>query len=212
MALQILTFVLGPLDNNTYLLTDTDSGEAAIIDPAGGSESILAEARRAGSRLKAIWMTHAHFDHLTGVSAVAEAFTPPLPVLLHPADLDLWNTGGGAWMFGVPLSRLPQPAAGLTHGQALQLGSCRIEVRHAPGHTPGHVVFYAAQAQAAFVGDVIFRGSIGRTDLPGGNHATLIDSIRTQVLTLSPQTRLLSGHGPETTVEEERRNNPFLQD
>ncbi len=210
MPLEIVTFVLGPLDNNTYLLADREFGEAAIIDPSTGSEVVVEEARRLGYHPKAVWVTHAHFDHLTGLPEVVNAFDPPLPVALHPADLELWNSGGGAWMFGLPVLRLPQPDILLEDGQALQLGQSQIEVRHVPGHAPGHVLFYAPDACAAFVGDLIFRRSVGRTDLPGGSHETLLDSIRKQVLTLPPNTRLLPGHGPATTVQEEREENPFL--
>jgi len=211
MPLEIVPFVLGPLDNNTYLLADSDSGAAVIIDPASGSEAVLAEARSRGCQLQAIWMTHAHFDHFLGINEVMDALPEPVPVALHPADLNLWNTGGGAALFGMSVSRLPQPTMLLADGQELPLGASRVQVRHAPGHSPGHVLFYAPDAGAALVGDVIFRGSIGRTDLPGGSYAALLDSIRRQVLTLPPDTRLLPGHGPETTVAAERETNPFLR-
>ncbi len=210
MALEIVTFVLGPLDNNTYLLADLDSGEAVVIDPAVGCELVVAEAKRREYHLGSIWMTHAHFDHLTGVNEIVDSIREPLQVALHPADLDLWNTGGGASMFGLNVLRLPQPTILLVDGQNLPLGKSRVEVRHVPGHTPGHVLFYAPGGGAAFVGDVIFRGSIGRTDLPGGDYQTLIDSIRSQVFSLPPETRLLNGHGPETTVKQELETNPFF--
>jgi glyoxylase-like metal-dependent hydrolase (beta-lactamase superfamily II) len=114
-------------------------------------------------------------------------------------------------MFGLQdIDPGPEPSIDLSQGQILRLGKTEFEVRHAPGHTPGHVMFYCESANVLFCGDVIFRTSIGRTDLPRGDHATLIDSIRTQVLTLPDDTRLLNGHGPETTVGFERANNPFL--
>ncbi len=210
MPLDIVTFVLGPLDNNTYLLADRESGEAAIIDPSVGSTTVVEEAQQLGYRPIAIWITHAHFDHLTGVEEVVDAYKLPLPVALHSADLELWNSGGGAWMFGLSVLRLPQPTILLVDRQSLTLGQSRVEVRHVPGHTPGHVLFYAPEAGAALVGDAIFRGSIGRTDLPGGDYDTLLDSLRAQVLTLPPETRLLPGHGPDTTVAEEQATNPFL--
>ncbi len=210
MPLEIVSFVLGPLDNNTYLLADRDSGEAVVIDPSEGSQAVIDEVKRRGYHLGAIWMTHAHFDHLTGVNDLVDIVREPLPVALHPADLNLWNTGGGAWMFGLNVLRLPKPSILLVDGQKLPLGRSWVEVRCVPGHTPGHVLFYAPDAAAAFVGDAIFRGSIGRTDLPGGSYETLLESIRSQILSLPPETRLLPGHGPETTVEEERETNPFL--
>ncbi len=210
MPLEILTFVLGPLENNTYLLANSESGEAVVIDPSSGSQEVVEEARRRGYSIQAVWMTHAHFDHLTGLVEVVGAFDQPPPVALHPADLDLWNTGGGAWMFGVSVPRLPQPAIELQDGLLLQLGQSRVEVRDVPGHTPGHVLFYVPDACTAFVGDLIFYHGVGRTDLPGGSHEALLDSIRAQVFTLPPQTRLLPGHGPATTVTEEQASNLFL--
>jgi hydroxyacylglutathione hydrolase len=135
---------------------------------------------------------------------------PPPPAALHPADLPLWQAQGGAPLFGMHIEPGPRPELSLAHGQRLQVGAYEFEVRQAPGHTPGHVIFYCAAAGVAFCGDVIFLGSIGRTDLPGGSYGQLMNSIETQVLSLPDATRLLSGHGPETTVEYERRSNPFL--
>jgi glyoxylase-like metal-dependent hydrolase (beta-lactamase superfamily II) len=117
---------------------------------------------------------------------------------------------GGAPLFGMRIDPGPEPTIDLRHGQTLYLGSNQLEVRHAPGHTRGHVMFYCEADQVLFCGDVIFQGSIGRTDLPGGDYETLIASIHSQVLTLPDHTRLLSGHGPTTTVGDERRFNPFL--
>jgi hydroxyacylglutathione hydrolase len=141
---------------------------------------------------------------------VADSFSPPPPVALHPADAVLWRMQGGAPLFGFHIDPGPEPTVDLFHGQILRLGRYQLEVRHAPGHTAGHVVFCCLGERVAFCGDVIFRGSIGRTDLPGGDYDTLMDSIREQILTLPDETRLLSGHGPETTVGLERGWNPFL--
>jgi glyoxylase-like metal-dependent hydrolase (beta-lactamase superfamily II) len=198
------------MDNNTYLVADPATGLAVAIDPSFESETVLEELPRRGWSLSAVWLTHAHFDHLAGVRLLAESVSPAPPVGLHPDDLPLWREGGGSKLFGVALDPGPEPSLLFAHGQVLLLGSQSIEVRHAPGHTPGHVLFYSAESGAALCGDVIFYREVGRTDLPGGSHATLIQSIRSQVLTLPPATRLLCGHGPETTVEEEARENPFL--
>jgi len=133
------------------------------------------------------------------------------PVALHPDDLPLWRFSGGAALFGLPhFDPGPEPTVSLAHGMHLSIGTHDIEVRHTPGHTPGHVVFYAPASNLVFCGDLIFYSGVGRTDLPGGSWETLLESIRTQVLTLPDPTRLLSGHGPETTVGRERRANPFL--
>jgi glyoxylase-like metal-dependent hydrolase (beta-lactamase superfamily II) len=208
--LDIVSFVLGPVATNAYLIADPRSKEAAVIDPAWDGGVIVAEARRRGWRITHVWLTHAHFDHLAGTAALVEAIDPPPPVALHPEDLPLWKVQGGAPFFGMHIDPGPKPDFSLSHGQTLCLGDFEFEVRHAPGHTPGHVVFYCPSESVVFCGDVIFQTSIGRTDLPGGSYRTLIESIHTQILTLPDETRLLTGHGPGTTVGEERLDNPFL--
>jgi hydroxyacylglutathione hydrolase len=208
--MEIRTFVLGPLENNTYLLGDVASGEAAVVDPSFGSQKIVAAAARAGWKIGQIWLTHAHFDHLAGVNELVKALAGPVKIGLHPADLALYHERGGAEIFGFSIPLGPEPELIFSPGQILGLGTAALEVRHVPGHTPGHVVFYSAAEKALLCGDVIFRGAIGRTDLPGGNFDTLMAGIRTQVLTLPDETRLLSGHGPESTVKIEKETNPFL--
>lgn len=208
--LEIVSLILGPVQTNTYLVGDPLSREAVVIDPAANGKEIVRLATERGWKLTAIWLTHAHFDHLAGALGVAQAVQPAPPVALHPEDLPLWEMQGGAPFFGMRVDPGPRPEILLQHGQRLHLGASEFEVRHAPGHTPGHVIFYCEAENAAFCGDVIFDGSIGRTDLPGGSYETLIDSIRTQILTMPDETRLYSGHGSETTVGLERRENPFL--
>jgi len=210
--LEIVDFTLGPVETNTYLLADPETGEAVVIDPAWDGETITKAAILRGWSISRIWLTHAHFDHLGGAAGVARSVQPEPAVALHPADLPLWEMRGGAALFGFQIEAGPRPQILLKHGQIIRLGRYDIEVRHAPGHTPGHVVFYSLDGGVLFCGDVIFAGGIGRTDLPGGNYRQLMDSIKTQVLSLPDETRLLSGHGPETTVAEERISNPFLTD
>ena len=210
MSLSIYTYILGPLENNTYVVADSDSLEAAIIDPSFESETILEDIRHKGLKLTRIWLTHAHFDHFVGVGPINSNLAIPLPVGLHSGDVNLWRHGGGADAFGLRIQPLEEPAIHFYHCQILKLGNLRFEVRHTPGHTRGHVVFYVEEASVVFCGDLIFRHSIGRTDLDGGDQVTLLRSIQTQILTLPPKTRLLSGHGPETTVAEESAENPFL--
>jgi len=208
--LSIVTLTLGPVETNAYLIADAETGEAAVIDPADRGELIVREAERRGWRIGNIWLTHAHFDHLAGAGGVADHSSPPPPVALHRADYPLWRMQGGAAFFGMRIDPGPEPTVELYHGQRLSLGKNRLEVRHAPGHTPGHVMFYCQEEEVLFCGDVIFQGSIGRTDLPGGDYATLLATIHAQVMTLPDATRLLTGHGPETSVGAERRSNPFL--
>ena len=209
--LEIVSLTLGPVATNAYLIADGETGDAAVIDPAWDGHLILAEAEKRGWRIANIWLTHAHFDHLGGSGAVADGSNPPPPVALHPDDYWLWRLEGGAKAFGLNIDPGPEPTIDLHHGQVLHLGSIKLEVRYAPGHTPGHVMFYVASENVLFCGDVIFQNSIGRTDLPGGDYETLIKSINEQVMTLPDETRVLNGHGPETTVGIEREYNPFLQ-
>lgn len=208
--LSIVTLRLGPVQTNAYLVADGSTGEAVVIDPAAEGDLILEQAARRGWQISNIWLTHAHFDHLAGAAAIARGCNPAPPVALHPDDHWLWRNQGGAQLFGLRIDPGPEPAIDLAHGQILHLGELELEVRHTPGHSPGHVIFYCAAEGVVFCGDTIFQGSIGRTDLPGGDYQTLITSIQTQILTLPDETRLLSGHGPATTVGRERVYNPFL--
>ena len=208
--LEIVSFVLGPVQTNAYLIADSESEEAVAIDPAWDGQLIVKAAEQRGWRIGAIWLTHAHFDHMGGAAAIAKAFRPAPLVALHPADLPLYQMQGGAPLFGMRIEPGPQPTNDLTEGQILQVGGLSCQVRHIPGHTAGHVVFYFAQDGVVFCGDVIFSGSIGRTDLPGGSYETLVANIRQKIFDLPDSTRLLSGHGPETTVGVERVFNPFV--
>jgi hydroxyacylglutathione hydrolase len=209
-VLEINALVLGPVATNAYLVGDIDGRKAVAIDPAWDGELIVKKASHRGWQIEQIWVTHAHFDHIGGIAAMVKEMNPAPAIALHPLDLQLYKAQGGAMFFGMHIGESPEPTLRLTHGQLLSLGGYQFEVRHTPGHTAGHVVFYCAEEKVLFCGDVIFEGSIGRTDLPGGDYNTLMNSIHTQILTLPDETRLLSGHGGETTVGIERRVNPFL--
>ena len=209
--LEIVHFTLGPAQTNAYLVADSETKDAAVIDPSWDGHVILAEAQRRGWRIAHLWYTHAHFDHIGGAAEIADALNPLPLVALHPNDHVLWRAGGGAPLFGFRIDPGPEPTIDFVHGQILRLGAVQFEVRFTPGHTLGHCVLYCAQEKVCFCGDLIFSGSVGRTDLPGGDWATLEKSIREQIYTLPDDTRLLSGHGPETTVGEEKQFNPFVQ-
>lgn len=208
--LEIVSLVLGPVGTNAYLVADGETRDAVIIDPAWDGQMIVKEAQRKGWRIGQVWVTHAHFDHFGGAAMVLRACQPRPSLALHPLERPLWQAQGGAPLFGMQIDPPPEPDMALQHGQVLCVGNYTFEVRHAPGHSPGHVVFYCASAKVMFCGDVIFEGSIGRTDLPGGDYDTLIESIYTQVLSLPDDTQLLSGHGGATTVGQERKWNPFI--
>jgi len=208
--LDIVSFILGPVQTNAYLVADTDSKEAVVIDPAWDGHIIVDEAIKQGWQIGQIWLTHAHFDHIGGIDAVVKLVNPAPQIALHPKDLPLWRMQGGAPFFGMSVDVGSEPKRVLAHRQILELGNYKFEVRHTPGHTSGHVIFYCQEVAVVFGGDVVFWGSIGRTDLPGGDYNTLMNSIQDQILTLPDETRLLTGHGPETTVGNERINNTFL--
>lgn len=208
--LEIKEYILGPVQTNVYLLWDPETRQAVVVDPAWDGDLIAKDLKVLGLTLKSIWLTHGHFDHFAGIASLLAELGRDAPVAMHKADLPLWKVYGGAALFGMRIERGPEPSIFVEHGQYLSVGDYQFEVRHAPGHTPGHVVYYCEAMKVVFCGDVIFGGSIGRTDLPGGSYAQLMKSISNQIMTLPEETRLLSGHGPETTVGIERYENPFL--
>lgn len=208
--LELARFVLGPAQTNAYLIADADTREAAVIDPAWNGTVILDEAVRRGWRIAHLWYSHAHFDHIAGAGAIADRLNPLPLVALHPADHALWRMDGGASAFGYKIDPGPEPAIDLFDGQSLHLGGVEIHVRHTPGHTPGHCVFYVPRSALCFCGDLIFQGGVGRTDFPGSSWEQLVQSIRTKVFNMPDETRLLPGHGAETTVGKEKKGNPFV--
>ena len=210
-SLEIVSFVLGLAATNAYLVAEPASKLAVVIDPAWDGDLIYREAELRGWRINQIWLTHAHFDHFGGAGAISDASKAPIPVALHADDHSLWHMGGGAFAFGISeFDTGPEPTVYLEHGMKLALGSQEFEVRHTPGHTPGHVILTYLEGETVFCGDLVFQGSVGRTDLPGGDMPTLLASIQQEVLSLPDEVLLLSGHGPSTTVGMERQTNPFL--
>lgn len=206
--MNIETFVAPVFAENAYLIWLDGSKHALAIDP-GDASAILQTLSANQLELAAILLTHAHIDHIDGVAPLVRA--TQAPIYLHPeARLFYDNAAVQGAQFGMRVEAPPPPTHELTPGETLALAGMHLEVRYVPGHAPGHVLLYDAAAGVAFVGDVVFQGSIGRTDLPGGSYQVLMQSIREQVMTLPDETRLYSGHGPVTTVGEERRFNPYI--
>jgi glyoxylase-like metal-dependent hydrolase (beta-lactamase superfamily II) len=198
---------LGPIGTNAYVVGDPASGAAVVVDPGDEAPRVLALLDRLGLRLDAIVATHAHFDHVGAVRPLVEVTRAPF--LLFHAELPVLQVAADrAEMFGLEIPPPPTPDRLLREGETVSMGGADFRVAHTPGHSPGHMCLLADGV--AFVGDVVFQGSIGRTDLPGADHLTLLRSIATHILTLPDATILYNGHGPATTVGRERRTNPFL--
>jgi len=205
--LEVVSLPNGRFVQNCYLVADRGTDEAVMIDPGEEPAMFLAELDTRGWSLQAIWLTHAHVDHIMGVGAVRHA--TGAPIHLHPLDRPIYDAlpEFGQWI-GMQLDPPPPPGAELKAGQVLRVGGTEFEVRFTPGHSPGSVSFVGGGR--VFSGDVLFNGSIGRTDLPGGDFATLMASIQTQLLPLPDSTIVHSGHGADTTIGVERVTNPFL--
>jgi glyoxylase-like metal-dependent hydrolase (beta-lactamase superfamily II) len=198
---------LGPIGTNAYVVGDPAAGTAVVVDPGDEAPRVLALLDRLALRLSAVVATHAHFDHVGGVRPLVEATRAPF--LLFYAELPVLQVAADrAQQFGLLIPPPPAPDRLLREGETVAMGGAAFRVAHTPGHSPGHMCLIADGV--AFVGDVVFQGSIGRTDLPGADHVTLLRSIATHILTLPDATILYNGHGPVTTVGRERRTNPFL--
>lgn len=209
MALAIETFRCGPLDNGVYVLHDAELGLATIVDPSFESDVAWDFLVRAGLRLEAIVNTHGHFDHVVGNAAWRER-APEAPLYLHPDDTPLLASAPRqAALFGLQVPPSPLPDRAFVAGETVTFAGQEWRALHVPGHSPGSVCLYAPGALIG--GDVLFRGSIGRTDLPGGDHDLLLHGIRAHLLALPDDTVVYPGHGPRTTIGEERRHNPFLR-
>ena len=204
----IKNIVVGPLEVNCYILGCEDTKEAAIIDPGDNADEIISNIEKEGLNPKFIINTHAHFDHIGGVKVIQDHFK--IDFILHEGDLFLVeNASEQATAFGLkPISK-PEVNKNVTNGEKVILGNKFITVIHTPGHSPGGVCYYSGNN--VFVGDTLFTGSIGRTDLPGGSYDTLINSIKENLFPLGDSTIVYPGHGPSTTIGNEKEHNPFLK-
>ena len=201
-----------PFAQNCSIVWCARTGVGAVIDPGGDLEQVLAAARENDVRLDKILLTHAHIDHAGGTAELARSLKLPI-VGPHVGD-QFWidQMPEQARMFGFPRCDKFAPDRWLDEGDRVQVGEVEFQVRHCPGHTPGHVVFYSAPDKVAFVGDVLFAGSIGRTDFPYGDGAALVKAIRTKLFPLGDDIAFLCGHGPGSSFGNERRSNPFVGD
>lgn len=195
---------------NCSLLWCERSGKAALVDPGGEAERLLRAVAHEGLTLEKILLTHGHVDHVSAAREIADRLGIPVegPQREDRFWLDALPTQCD--MFGFPPTEAFEPNRWLEEGDTVEIGTVRLQVFHCPGHTPGHVVFYHPDSKLAFVGDVLFQGSIGRTDFPRGDYGTLIDSIRTKLWPLGDEVRFVPGHGPMSTFGAERRSNPFV--
>jgi hydroxyacylglutathione hydrolase len=210
MSIQIRSLPLGPIQTNCFIVADEATKDAAVIDPGWAANKIVDVLDERGWTLRAVLLTHAHFDHIGGVADLLDA--RPAPLALHSLDVPLLRAKGGADLFGLPMRACPEPDVLLDGMETVRAGSLTFRVLFVPGHTLGHVAFHLPEARAVFSGDVLFKDSIGRTDLPGGDYATLLHSIRAVLCALPDDTTVCSGHGPQTTLGEEKKYNPFLAD
>ncbi len=209
----IETQAVGPFFKNGFVVGCEVTREAIVIDPGDEAQTLVGFVRREQLVVRHILLTHAHVDHVTGVGVAKEAFG--VPIHLHRADLFLYeHAADQAFMFGLPVPELPDVDAFYEEGQVIAFGQYVVRPRHTPGHCPGGVCLQVGRktepGQDLFVGDTLFAGSIGRTDLPGGDHEVLLSSIRNVLLPLGDFARVYPGHGPMTTIGQERRTNPFL--
>lgn len=200
-----------PFQQNCTILFDDETMEGVVVDPGGDVDNILSAVRENGLKIGAIWLTHGHIDHAGGAMDLKDALGIDI-IGPHEGDREmLLNLETQAAMFGLQGAvRNVTPDRFLAEGEQVSFAGHEFEVLHCPGHAPGHVVYFNRQAGFAHVGDVLFSGSIGRTDLPGGDHDTLISSIKDKLLPLGDEVGFICGHGPGGRLGDERRSNPFL--
>ncbi len=213
MSLQYQIVPVTPFAQNCSIVWCDETMKGVVIDPGGDEKQLSVLIEQLGVKVEKLILTHGHLDHVGGTQSLAKLLGGISVVGPHKAD-DFWLQGleNQSKMFGFPLTKAFEPEQWLDEGDVVTFGNQTLEVIHTPGHTPGHVVFYSQQAKVAFVGDVLFQGSIGRTDFPQGDFNTLISSIKNKLWPLGNEVKFIPGHGPESTFGRERASNPFVAD
>ncbi len=209
--MQISVIPVTAFQQNCSIIRCEKTGKGAVVDPGGDLDLLLAEIEKEGVKIEQILLTHAHIDHAGATSDLAKQLAVPVIGPEREDEFLIQALAMQGQMFGIPHAAPFVPDRWLAQGDTVTVGAETFEVRHCPGHTPGHVIFYNVEYKVAIVGDVLFHGSIGRTDLPRGDHQTLLHSIKTQILSLPDDVTFLPGHGPTSTIGEQRRMNPYLQ-
>jgi hydroxyacylglutathione hydrolase len=209
---KIALIPVTPFQQNCSILVDEASGRAAVVDPGGDLDRVMAALGETGATLEKILVTHGHLDHCSGAAELRRRTGVPIEGPQREDKFWIEQLPRAASQYGFPPAESFEPDRWLEDGDTVTLGSAELQVRHCPGHTPGHVVFYSAPERVAIVGDVLFAGSIGRTDFPRGDHATLIRSITQKLWPLGGDVTFVPGHGPVSTFGEERETNPFVSD
>ena len=211
MTLQVEIIPVTPFQQNCCLLWDADTKEAVLTDVGGNADMLWARVQELGLDLQQIWLTHGHLDHAGGVVDLCQYKAVPV-IGPHPDDA-FWldQLPEATAKYGFPVSDVVKPTSWLQEGDSVKVGAHEFQVLHIPGHTPGHVVFYSAEYGLIIGGDILFQGSIGRTDFPRGNHQDLISNIQQNLYTLPDATEVIPGHGPMTSIGHEKRTNPYVR-
>ena len=210
--MKVIIIPVTPFQQNCSLLCCEETGKAAVVDPGGDLDQIIDAAKESGSEIEKILVTHAHIDHVGGVAELARQLHLPIEGPHREDKFWIDSLPGQGEMFGMSAPESFEPDRWLDQDDKVNFGNIELEVHHCPGHTPGHIIFFHPESRLAIVGDVLFKGSIGRTDFPKGDHQTLIESIQNRLWPLGDDVQFIPGHGPTSTFGYERQTNLYVSD